>query len=416
MDSKNFIKNKLRAYNSNLDLTEGSAITQVFVNPLSSILQPLLDEQDKLLENFSLQNPSSMENDDLDAVASNYLITRRSALNATGNIKLYYNSAVSVNIPKDTMVSTEDGKLYKTTTTYAITKSQMAPNREKFPLYNTANIPIESVGPGLGNNIKAGEITKLITAVVPAPMQVTNPQAVYGATSPETNDELKARIQQTFFANSVTNPNGIKKLISTLYPTVTKTVVKGFGDTEMIRDTIISGMAAQEFYTSDLNYNSSGLSLPPHNPSSAYHGRFTDIDPSTNVTLPAQISDFFTEFTNNMYYGVYRKDDANYAESAEHVILDEEFNATGILSELNWIASDGRVGVGNIAVPQEIRTLSLTNDNDGVKILGRKKDLDEAAQNQLEYQIDYLQNLLESMDNFLYTFTGEVSQNDENTL
>tara|TARA_Y100001963_G_scaffold52767_1_gene73971 strand:+ start:12610 stop:13860 length:1251 start_codon:yes stop_codon:yes gene_type:complete len=416
MDSKNFIKNKLKAYNNNLDLTEGSAITQVFVNPLSSILQPLLDEQDKLLNNFSLQNPSAMDSDDLDAVASNYLISRRTALNAAGNIKLYYNAAVSVNIPKDTMVSTEDGKMYKTTATYAITKAGMASNREKFPLYNTANIPIESIGPGLDNNIKAGEITKLVTAVVPAPIQVTNPQAVYGATSPETNDELKTRIQQTFFANSVTNPNGIKKLISSLYPTVTKTSVKGFGDTEMVRDTIISGMSAQDFYSSDLNYNTSGLSLPPHNPSAAYYGRFTDIDPSTNVTLPAQISDFFNEFTNNMYYGVYRKDDANYAESAEHVILDEQFNATGILAELGWITSDGRTGVGNVAVPMEIRTLSLTGDNDGVKILGRKKELSQAAQDQLEYQIEYLESLLNSMDNFLYTFTGETNQNDENTL
>jgi hypothetical protein len=333
MDSKNFIKSKLKAYNANLDLSEGSAITQVFVNPLSSILQPLLDEQDKLLNNSSLQNPSAIDSDDLNAVASNYLIERRSALNATGNIKFYYNSAISVNIPKDTMISTEGGVLYKTTVTYATTKSQMASKREKFPLYNTDNIPVESIGPGLSNNIKAGEITRLITAVTPAPIQVTNPQAIFGATSPETNDELKLRIQQTFFANSVTNPNGIKKLINTLYPTVAKTVVKGFGDDEMVRDIIISGMAAQEFYTSDLNYNTSGLSLPPHNPSSAYSGRFTDIDPSTTVSLPNSISDFFNEFTNNMYYGVYRKDDANYSESAEHVILDEQFNSTGLLAE-----------------------------------------------------------------------------------
>ena len=51
MDSKLYIKNKIRNQNSEIDLSEGSAVSNLLVNPLSTIMQPLLDEQDKLINN-----------------------------------------------------------------------------------------------------------------------------------------------------------------------------------------------------------------------------------------------------------------------------------------------------------------------------------------------------------------------------
>ena len=336
MDSKLYIKNKIRNQNSEIDLSEGSAVTSLLVNPLSTIMQPLLDEQDKLINNLSLIIPDAIEDGDVDAVAANFLVTRREALRAEGTIKFYYSSPMAVSIPINTLVSTTDNVIFKTTVAYTILKSDMASNVEDYPLYSTASVPVEAVALGEAGNVLAGTIEKIISNLTPAPAKVTNKQAVFGASSVESNSSLSSRVKQTFVSNTVTNPNAIKKVILDTFPDTKKVEVIGFGDPEMVRDIIVSGMTAQDYYLTDLEYKASGVSLPPHNPSSAYYARFTDIDPSENITLPNSINDFYKEFDQNMYNGLFRKDDVLYAQSAEYQILSETFSAgTGVINDID---------------------------------------------------------------------------------
>ena len=336
MDSKLYIKNKVRNQNSDIDLSEGSAVTNLLINPLSTILQPLLDEQDKLINNLSIISPDAIEDGDVDAVAANFLVTRREALKATGAIRFYYTSPIAVSIPIDTLVATVDNVLFKTTHAYTILKSDMASNIEDYPLYSTEDIAIEAVALGEPGNVLAGTIEQIISNLTPAPVKVTNKQAVFGASAVETNSSLSSRVKQTFVSNTVTNPNAIKKVIMDSFPDTKKVEVIGFGDPEMERDIIVSGMTAQDYYLTDLEFKASGVSLPPHNPSSAYYARFTDIDPSENITLPNSINDFYKEFDQDMYNGLYRKDDVLYAQSAEYQILNETFSAgTGVINELD---------------------------------------------------------------------------------
>ena len=336
MDAKLYIKNKIRNANSNIDLSEGSAVTNLMVNPLSTILQPLLDEQDKLINNVSLITPDAIAAGDVDGVAANFLVTRREANRSTGEVKFYYTGPLAVTIPLGTVVSTADNVLFKTTIAYTITKSDMASNVEEYPLYCTDNIPVECVALGEEGNVLANTIEKIVSSLTPAPVKVTNQQAAFGATAVETNSSLASRVKQTFVSNTVTNPNAIKKVIMDSYPDTKKVEVIGFGDPEMVRDIIVSGMTAQDYYLTDLEYKASGVSLPPHNPSSAWYGRFTDIDPSENVTLPNSVTDFYTEFDQDMYNGMFRKDDVLYAQSAEYQILNETFSAgTGVVNDID---------------------------------------------------------------------------------
>ena len=164
MDSKLYIKNKIRNQNSEIDLSEGSAVTNLLVNPLSTIMQPLLDEQDKLINNLSLIVPDAIEDGDVDAVSANFLVTRREALKATGTIKFFYTSPIAVSIPKDTLVSTADNVMFKTTMAYTILKSDMASNIEDYPLYSTDDITIEAVALGDTGNVLAGSIEKIISS------------------------------------------------------------------------------------------------------------------------------------------------------------------------------------------------------------------------------------------------------------
>ena len=100
-----------------------------------------------------------MDNSNVDAVAANFLVTRSHGGYASGGVTLYFNTAQTITVPLGTIFATAEGLEYTTTTTYTISSHAMTYNRDSFPLYNTAEIPIRSKGTGDAYNVEAGMVT-----------------------------------------------------------------------------------------------------------------------------------------------------------------------------------------------------------------------------------------------------------------
>ena len=357
MDAKEFIRKKIKEFDSSIDVSPGSPMADLFVNPVSSLIQPTLDFENYMTNNLSLLNISTMTDDDMDAIAANYLITRIEGQRATGNVRFYYNVASSVTIPKGTMLTDRaDAKQYVTINDYSITKEMMLLNTANFPLYSTGDIPIQGLGYGTTFEARANTITKLVSSVDPTPHSVKNVTAITNGIDREDNAALKSRILSSTTNQSIASADGIKRTLATNFPTITSLTVKGAGDTEMLRDITYSGVEVGNLYVSDFNYKVSGLYEYPYNESKAYVGRFQDTDETTVVELPDP-QDFTYEFTNDMYKGIYRGDDPLYAELGVYNILEENFNETTTHTgyKLPWVASDSSAGKGYLSRPDEVK-------------------------------------------------------------
>ncbi len=356
MNAIEYIKRRIKDFDEGIDTSTGSPIGDLFVNPLSLVIQDNIDFEEHLLSVLGIQDPETLTEDELDALASNFLVTRIDGAKASGYVKLFYSVPTSVTVPLGTIFSTQDGKTYLTTSTYAITRDLMSGNTAGYPYYSTGNIPVESSEYGEEFFTKAYTINSIISTLNPLPAMVKNPLAIIGGGDRETNTALKSKIISSSGNQSVASPNGIKKVLQNTFPTITSLTVKANGDAEMLRDITYSGVEVGNYYTSDFNAKVSGLLSYPHNESIAYVGRFEDTDETTVVELPDP-SDFIYELTNTSYAGLMKDNDPLYSELGVYNILEENFDETTTATgyKKNWIASDGLVSKGNLARAGEIQ-------------------------------------------------------------
>jgi len=364
MDAIEYIRRKIKEFDPGIDTTTGSAIGDLFVNPLSIILQDNLDFEEHLLSVLGIEDPEALTEEELNAVASNFLVTRVDGAKASGYVKLYYTEPLSATIPKGTLFATSDGKSYLSTSAYAITRDLMTANTQNYPYYGTGNIPVESDTAGEAFVTRAYTINQIVSTLIPEPAIVKNPVAITGGAEKESNTALKSKILDSVSNKSVASPNGIKTVLQEAFPTITSLTVKSNGNSEMLRDITYSGTNVGNYYTSDFNAKVSGLSSYPYNESVAYVGRFEDTDETTVVALPAP-GDFTYELTNEMYKGLYKDDDPLYGELGVYNILEENFNETETATGYKkpWVASDGLVGKGELSRAGEIQV-----DGDAIKL------------------------------------------------
>lgn len=351
MNAIEYIRKKIKEYDSDIDTSKGSPVADLMINPLSSILEPTLNFEKRMLRDLSLQDVNKMSEEALDEMARNFLVDRISGSKASGDIRLFYDTPVAVTIPQGTIFSTDDGLQYQTTSEFSVTRAQMMLNNESYPLYHTGDINIEALSVSKDYNTLPNTIVNLDSTLDPAPSAVRNPQAVSGATEGESNTDLKTKIISTAHNKALGGKNSILRVMREKFPTVKSIEVIGTNDPEMTRDIVYSGISTDDLVTVDYQYKVSGLASPPHNESIAYIGKFEDTDASTDISLPA-IDDFSQEFTNTMYEGVYESHDPLYAEYKTDYLLEEYFTNSGYAA--GWVASDAQIGYNDLNRPRDV--------------------------------------------------------------
>ena len=368
MNYVEYVIRRLKAVFPDADYLPGSANRDILINPLSSILQPFGDEQTALLDAFSMIDPEDISEDDMDAIAANFLITRNSGAKVQGNVRLYFAQPLTVNIPANTEVATEGGLKFYTVSNHTTTRAQMFLNNTEFPLYATNDILVEAEDTGTAYAVDPNVINQTTFSTY-NPVRVRNPLAFATTTAKETNTELKARILDSFNNGSIASELGIEKTLQATYPSILDIVVKGAATDEMDRDIIYSGINKTDLLVSNFYGKVSGLIDYPYNQSIAYVGDFTEQDITAGVTLPS-VTGFSQEWSTAMYANIYQDDDY-YSETTHLIILNEPFR-TSILDD-EWVKSDGVLGEGEAP----IHLIEIDTDMNALK-LGGTIDQDDA--------------------------------------
>jgi hypothetical protein len=352
IDVKNFIIQKIKEINPNIDTRAGSVYSDLVIYPLSSLLSSYQTDHDHVIKTQSIVDLTKLTDAELDAVGANFLIERNSGTRGGGNIRLYFTKPRNLVIPAGTQFTGPNGLKFTTSSVYSVTRSQMADNVDDYPNYDSGDIFIQASAAGVEYNIANGSAFTIDSTTSITPNKTVSVEKFSGGTTGEDNETYFARIIDTVFNKSLASASAIESQIKTSFTDVEIVETIGAGHPLMIRDLTsylddVSNYISDDFY---LVYSGQhGGEYDRKN--IAYANNFIDNNESADVFYPA-ISGWTKELSNDMYEGIYRKNDANYVESAENYIIKELFDdlinpSTGqtelaiLLTSGQWQVHDG---------------------------------------------------------------------------
>ena len=376
-----YIKTILKQKFPSLDVTDGSPLSELFLNPTSAILDPVLTQLKYILDNLGLQDPEGIDPAELDAIAGNFLVYRRQAIPAKGYVELFYDTIQAVTIPVNTVFISTDGRQYVNTVAMQISAARLQANTWRYPLYSTGLIPVSSISDTSGAMLQPGMITD--TTLVPAPTLVTNPTTFTVGVVAETNTELVERLVDSVVNRSLASEESFNVLISENFPSVVQTTVIGAGDYRMIRDTYYSGQESlQDYHESDfigkvntgdfIKGNVPNTDQYPYSQSVASWQLFYDNPTSSGIIhdmpLPGTVgggSTFWREFTTSQYSNLYYRNDNLGTDLNTTLILDDTLKGTPP-AKLNpiWLLGDAHFGTNALQDSNEI-TLTINGTQFG---------------------------------------------------
>lgn len=288
IDIKNLIIEKIKELNPSLDTRVGSVIRDVLINPLSSLLAEYQRDHDSVLTRHTLTDLTLLSEEELDAVAANFLVTRNTGAKSVGFVKFYFNAPRSFSLPAGTILETADGLEYETLATFSITSFQMQQNISEFPNYDTGDISVRSLKRGTVYNISKGTALVITDIAGTTPTKVVASNNFSGGTPTEDNTAFFNRLLEEVQNTSLASPRAIKSRITELVPDTVAVDVIGAGHPLMIRDFTSYITDVASYKTEDFRYVYSGIHSGAYDKGHiALVGNFVDTDETAVVSMPA---------------------------------------------------------------------------------------------------------------------------------
>jgi len=253
MDLDQYVTVLLEQEYPDTNFREGSGVRDLLVKPANILLDPIHREVQLLKQAQSLALPELLAPDEADALVANVFITRQLGDLSSGVVRLYFNSPIAVNISVGNVCFTSDGLRFIPTTLQSISAESMVFNQSGNLYYFDINVTAEQ--PGDEYNIdktKVVGITNMNVAV-----RVTNLAKFAGGLPEETTQALVERAETSITERSLVVPRGVSARLFSQFTALAHLQVIGHSDPEMQRDIISGGdmgpvlLAGQDGYTED---------------------------------------------------------------------------------------------------------------------------------------------------------------------
>lgn len=187
-----------------------------------------------------LEDPTLATDEAVDALVSNYRVTRRTASTATGNVNLVVNALTPVVIAAGTTFTTESAVLVATTTITARTSSVLVTEDTDRLLEALGDgtyqflVPVEAETAGSAGNVVTG--TDVTADPAPTVLVRAFAQDMTGGADAETNDALLNRLLAGAAVRSYGSRSSLQGLLESSLDSLTATSITGAGDEEQLRD------------------------------------------------------------------------------------------------------------------------------------------------------------------------------------
>jgi hypothetical protein len=231
----------MQEYDSSYEHRPGTAFSELFMEPLSLIVQPLRDEANIIQTNQSLrrildeENPDEYFEDSVDDAVENFFVYRRAGSQASTIVRVYYREPQDVEFGTGSLTATSTGGLiFRNSTPIRITSQQMAIQIENEFFYFDA--PFGAEGDGEEYNVGAGEIVQVDD---PAAAKAENKFEVRDGADREFNTELIDRTRNSIGVRDLNVGKGFNAILfENFLNSLTEIQPIGFRDPEMMRDIV----------------------------------------------------------------------------------------------------------------------------------------------------------------------------------
>lgn len=228
------------------NVREGSVYHDVFVRPASLLLQPFRDYLRVLARNQSIQNFQVMDENELDALAANFLVERREGVRARGTQRVFFQNLQPVSIGPEARFFDDSGRAYTVVNPMSLTETQLeanvyAPTGEYY-----VDVQVVATDAGEEGMAAAGSVRSV--RGIQGATRTVNDQTFSSGKNRDSNTELYRRIIGSITNRDLVKKNAIEKAILDNFDTVRAVQVAGFGDSAMDRDTASVVLATNELF------------------------------------------------------------------------------------------------------------------------------------------------------------------------
>lgn len=237
MDIDKFIEARLSQEFPSTNFREGSGIRDLLVKANQLLMDPLTREVTLLKQGQSLANPELLAAVEADSLVANIFVSRSTGGLSTGSVRLYFNAPVALNISVSNVCYTAGGLRFLPTTLQSISAEAMVFNQSGSLYYFDIQVTAEAAGTEY--NVDKKEIvgiTNLNTAV-----RVENLNKFEGGIEEETTEELVEKAETSITERSLVVGRGVSARLRDQFDSLSHLQVVGMADPEMERDIIVGG-------------------------------------------------------------------------------------------------------------------------------------------------------------------------------
>ena len=222
------------------DWSRGSAISDLVIKAMSALLQPLRHEIDTIKVNQSISNWQYMSREAMDALAANYGKFRQSGSRATGQVRLYFETATNYQINFLEFYST-DGVSYVLASPVNISSTELLKNKRGDGTY-VFDVTVVSVGIGNKYAASAGSVVGMVNP----PQGIIRCENVedFAVTAPdESNFDVVNSMYRNLGLRNLVSRQSIRAPLYEQFPGILDIYITSSQDEKMIRDRVTVDVA-----------------------------------------------------------------------------------------------------------------------------------------------------------------------------
>jgi hypothetical protein len=228
-----------------LDLSEGRVLRNLLIRPAAQYYALNNINIDLVRQSMSLiaieANPLLADPTLVDAVLSNYRLTRDPGVKATGQITIVIQNLLTTPVAQGT-VFTANGMDYVTTQAFVgvTTQAAVATTQQRLIVRRNDGLfafTVPVIAAAVGQAYNAKRATRFVAAPPPAGIVDAFATADFiGGSNAQTNQDMIALFKLALSPQVFSGRANIASLLVNRFPNVVASSIIGFGDEEMIRD------------------------------------------------------------------------------------------------------------------------------------------------------------------------------------
>jgi len=237
MDVEAFLSARLQQEFPDMNIREGSGLRDLLVKPNQILMDPISREVQLIKQGQSLANPELLAPSEADALVANLFVTRQTGGLSTGTVRMFFNAPVAINISVGNVCFTSEGLRFLPTTLQSISAEAMLFNQSGSLFYFDIQVTAEDTGSEY--NVKKGDIVGITN--LNAAVRVDNLEDFEDGLDEESTDELVQRAETSITERSLVVARGVSARLTEQFDDLQHLQIVGMLDVGMERDILTGG-------------------------------------------------------------------------------------------------------------------------------------------------------------------------------